>query len=109
MSTLDKILELIANNKITHQQFLKDIGLNPSTISDWKRGASESYKKHIDKIADYFNVSVDYLLGRDNMEFTETEQQKQLNQLVECFNELSSDDKTKVVEYAQMLRERSKK
>ena len=109
MDTVDKILELIKQKGITKQQFLTDIGLNKSAIGDWRRGSTQSYKKHIDKIADYFNVSVDYLLGRDNMEFTETVQQKQLNQLVECFNELSSDDKAKVVEYAQMLRERSKK
>ena len=109
MSTLDKILALIKEKGITQNAFLMDMGLDKSTISDWKRGSNQSYKKHIERIADYFNVSVDYLLGRENMTFTETEAQKQVKMLVECFNELSEEDRAKVLEYAQMLRDRAKK
>ena len=32
----------------------------------WKRGRNKSYIKHIQKIADYFNVSTDYLLCMDD-------------------------------------------
>ena len=78
--------------------------MDKSAIGDWRRGSTKSYLKHIDKIADYFNVSVDYLLGRENMTFTETEAQKQAKALLECFNELSEEDRAKVLEYAQMLR-----
>ena len=109
LTTIDKIVVLIKEKGISQQQFLKDIGLNKSALADWKKGVNESYKKHIERIADYFNVSVDYLLGRENMTFTETEAQKQTKALLECFNELSEEDRAKVLEYAQMLRDRAKK
>ena len=108
VTILDKILALIKEKGITQNAFLMDMGLDKSTISDWKRGSNQSYKKHIERIADYFNVSVDYLLGRENMTFAETEEQKQAKSLLECFNELSGEDRAKVLEYAQMLRDRVK-
>ena len=106
MSTLETILELIKRKGITQQAFLRDMGLDKSTISDWKRGANQSYKKHIEKIADYFNVSADYLLGRDNRTFIETASQKKTATLLECFDTLSDEDKNKVIEYALFLQSR---
>ena len=38
--------------------------LKPKTVNNWKRGLSEGYMKMLPQIADYFDVSVDYLLGR---------------------------------------------
>ena len=35
------------------------------TISAWERGLTEPDLLHLTKIADYFQVSVDYLLGRE--------------------------------------------
>ena len=95
---------LIKEHGITQQQFLKDVGLNKTALSDWKKGVNASYKKHINKIADYFNVSVDYLLGRENMTFTETEAQKKVSKLVEAFESLSEDNQDKVLEYIRFLK-----
>lgn len=62
MNTIGRILNLIRDKGITEKQFIKEIGLNSSAVSDWKSGQSQSYKKHADKISAYFNVSTDYLL-----------------------------------------------
>ncbi len=64
MITLKRIEELVAEKGITEKQFLIDVGLNKSAMSDWRKGTTKSYEKHIAKIAEYFNVSTDYLLGR---------------------------------------------
>ena len=104
MNTLDRIIMLIKERGITQQQFLKDVGLNKTALSDWKKGVNASYKKHINKIADYFNVSVDYLLGRENMTFTETEAQKKINKLVGEFESLSEDNQDRVLEYIRFLK-----
>jgi len=39
-------------------------GLNRSTIRRYERGEMEPSAKALEAIADYFEVSVDYLLGR---------------------------------------------
>ena len=43
-----------------------DLGVSQPTISDWENGKKQPSSKSAAKIADYFNVSIDYLLGRDN-------------------------------------------
>ncbi len=53
---------------MTDLQFQKDLGLYATAVSEWKNGKSKSYMKHLPKIAKYFDVSVDYLLGNTNME-----------------------------------------
>ena len=64
MNTLDKILSLITEKGIQQKTFAENIGVTKHTITDWKNGRSKSYMKYIDKIADFFDVSADYLLEK---------------------------------------------
>jgi len=42
----------------------KELGISTGSIAQWKNGSIPSGETLI-KIADYFNVSIDYLLGRE--------------------------------------------
>ena len=64
MNTLDKILSLLTEKGIQQKTFAENIGVTKHTITDWKNGRSKSYMKYIDKIADFFDVSADYLLKK---------------------------------------------
>jgi len=64
-SVLEKILNLIDERGVQQKIFASDIGLNQNSVTEWKTGRLKSYRRYIDKIADYFNVSTDYLLGRE--------------------------------------------
>lgn len=46
-----------------------DIGVRQPTISDWEAGRKDPSTKNAQKLASYFGVSVDYLLGRDDEPF----------------------------------------
>ena len=47
----------------------KDTGISDSLIGYWRRDEKQPTKDNLVKLADYFDVSVDYLLGRtDNPE-----------------------------------------
>jgi len=60
---VDRILMLIKDRGITKNKMLMDLGLGKNSFVDWsKRGTSPSGETFI-KIADYFEVSTDYLLG----------------------------------------------
>lgn len=63
-TSLTRILGLLKQKGIKDKDLIDGIGLNKSAISDWKSGRSKSYKRHIDKIADYLDISTEYLLGR---------------------------------------------
>ena len=62
VNTVEKILKLIREKNITERRFLTDMRLDVTTLSQWKKGQNESYKKYINRIADYFGVTTDYLL-----------------------------------------------
>ncbi len=43
----------------------KATGITKSTFTDWKNGRSSPKQDKLQKIADYFGVTLEYLLGRD--------------------------------------------
>ena len=64
MLTLNKIIDLMSQHSCDNQKLATALGLNRQVVTDWKAGRSKSYKKYLPQIAEYFNVSVDYLLGK---------------------------------------------
>lgn len=63
---MDKIRlkQLRESNKITQLKLALDLGTNQNTISRYETGEREADYATLIKIADYFNVSLDYLLYR---------------------------------------------
>lgn len=55
---------LLEENNVTHQTLADIIGVSRQSISQWTIGATKPDIYYLDKMADYFNVSTDYLLGR---------------------------------------------
>ncbi len=60
---IDRIVSLTQSKDLSINKMLKNAGLAPSIIDNMKRGRLPSIDKIYD-IADYFDCSVDYLLGR---------------------------------------------
>ena len=59
---VERILNLIEIHGEKAAPLMKKIGLSSNSVSDWKRGKANPSTDAIIKIADYFNVSTDYLL-----------------------------------------------
>lgn len=59
----ERFLELLNKHQTTAYQVAKATGISQNTFSDWKKGRSTPKIDKMQKIADYFGVSVDYLLG----------------------------------------------
>jgi len=55
----ERIRNLIGNVKFAHS-----IGSSPTTVKNWQSGKTEIPASKIIIMADLFNVSTDYLLGR---------------------------------------------
>lgn len=55
--------QLLKKHGVTRYQVYKATGVPQSSLSDWKNGKSKPKYEKLVKIAEYFNVSVDYLLG----------------------------------------------
>ena len=63
MNTLDKIIHLLKEQNKKQIDLCEHIGVKKNAFTSWKAGVNHSYKKHIDKIAEFLGVSTDYLLG----------------------------------------------
>ena len=50
-------------NKISIKELAEAIGVKPYTISDYESSRSEPSIANLIKIANYFNVSIDFLVG----------------------------------------------
>lgn len=51
---------------VTAYRVSKDTGVTQTSLSNWKNGKSEPSNENIKKLADYFGVSIDYLMtGRE--------------------------------------------
>lgn len=60
--------QLLQKYGLTAYKVSKETGVTQSTLSDWKRGRSTPKTENMKKIADYFGVSVDYLMTGENKE-----------------------------------------
>lgn len=66
MCFFDRFNLLCKQNKVSMSKVLTELGLARSNITYWQSNPDAMPKKEaLEKIAEYFNVSYDYLLGKD--------------------------------------------
>lgn len=58
----NNLKKLLADNNMTHRELSEKLGVKASSISMWMNGNSLPRMGLLDKLADLFNVSVEYLL-----------------------------------------------
>ena len=59
-----RLKELRKQRGISQLKLAMDLGMNQNTVSRYENGEREADYQTLIKIADYFEVSLDYLLGR---------------------------------------------
>lgn len=113
----ENIAALCAEKKITAYKLCTDLGMRNSVISDLKTGRKKGLNAEtLSKIADYFGVSVDYLLGNDQKQKTPAETGERtvsdediMFALWGDTTDVDEDDLDDVKRYAAFVRERKKK
>ena len=55
--------KLCLENNVTPSKVAKECGINPSTITHWKNGLYTPKRDKLQKLADYFGVSIDYIIN----------------------------------------------
>ena len=63
MTTVEIINKLLKDKGISAAKMMNELGFSSGLYSQWKRGKQKPSREKLEKIANYFNVSVDYLLG----------------------------------------------
>lgn len=65
---MERLKSLRRDNNLTMKELGIKLNLAESTISLYESGRREPDYQTLKKLADFFNVSIDYLLGRENVE-----------------------------------------
>ena len=103
----DRIKDAAKHNNVTVKRMLSEVGLGSNTMSNLKTSMIKADSLAI--IADYLNVSVDYLLGRSDAP-TLTPPPEDIDTstadvaaLIAIYNRLSPVDRAKLLLYADGL------
>lgn len=64
INSFHKVEELVNKRGITLYTLAKELGFAKSLFSDWKSGKSMPKTDKLIKIADYFGVTVEYLISK---------------------------------------------
>ncbi len=65
MNTVERIFVHLKQKRKTQKELCEHLGIQKQAFSDWKSGKSSSYTKHLPQIANFLDVSIDYLLGKE--------------------------------------------
>lgn len=60
----DRLLELRKEKGLSQASLSKALGVSYAVVCYWETNRSEPTAPNLVKVADFFDVSVDYLLGR---------------------------------------------
>ena len=61
--TMNRLKELRKEKKLTQEELAQEIGVSKITILRWENGERQIKPEKAQQLADYFGVSVGYLLG----------------------------------------------
>lgn len=64
MGLPEVLKQLRSKKEISQRDLAKTLNISPSTIAMYETGQREPDNKTLSQLADYFNVSIDYILGR---------------------------------------------
>lgn len=95
----NRLAALIKQRGKTQKYVLEQLGISKSTFDGWRQRGSTPNAETVQKIADYFGVSVAYLLGKEDKEEAATENAG----AIPNFEKLTDANKEKVREYVELL------
>ena len=63
----ERIRDLRTNNKLTQKQLADVLSVNVLSVQRFEYGTRKPSLENLIALADYFNVSIDYLVGRTDV------------------------------------------
>lgn len=105
-----RIRELRKAKKVTMKELGNMIGVAESTMSLYETGKRKPDPETLSRLADYFNVSVDYLLGRDEgqPQTSPSPADRQRRDVEAMLRAMSEADLEKVYDYVRFVAQNKK-
>lgn len=110
----DRFKQLCERKGVSCNKAALEIGLSNATPTKWKKTGATPIGETLDKIAAYFGVSTDYLLGKENKKAPTETGERSVSDAELKFalwgncEDVDDDDLADVRRYAAFVRERKK-
>lgn len=106
MTISQRIFSILKDKKLKQKDLSTKTGIPESTISDWKKKNTNPAAESISVIADFLEVSSEYLLtGKEELSSTLTVDE---NELLQYFRQLPAQAKGRLIGRAELLVEQIK-
>ncbi len=69
MTFYERFAELCRDNNVSPSAAAMAVGLNRSSVTRWKQKGYTPRQETVAKISDYFDVTVEYMMGLENMKY----------------------------------------
>lgn len=100
----NRFLKLCEKNEIKPSVAANEIGFNKSTVSAWKRNGNTPNREILFKVANYFNVSIEYLMtGEEQKEKPAIEEDSEFLQTYKKLMSLPIDARQDVIRYIDYI------
>ena len=96
--------KLLDEKGLKNADVARATGISNMTLSDWKRGKSVPKSDKMQKIAEFLNVSVDYLMTGEEKEVPTFSAEH--IELISAYDKLSSADKLAIMQIIKSLSEK---
>lgn len=98
MTLLDRLYKLMDGYNIKPSALTKELGISTSSFTDWKKGKGTPSLDAVIKFANYFGVSLNYLVFGDEHESLEISGKTEM-ELLKSFRKLNPDCQLRVISY----------
>ena len=110
----DRLVLLRKELGLTQEEFAEKIGYTRTAVSAWEIGRNEPSNSDTLKIANFFGVTTDYLLGKTDVRDTGEQIDDVLNEAMigmskEEYNALTEVQKQQIKDFALFVKNQSKK
>lgn len=96
MQTIQIIVKLLSQKGVSAAKMCNELGFSSGLFYQWKKGPQKPSIEKLTKMAEYFNVSTDYLLGKEqkNKPAAESDELDPLDtKIMELFSKLNPANK----------------
>nr|DAP46975.1 MAG TPA: Repressor protein CI [Caudoviricetes sp.] len=125
----ERIFELIEEKGLTAYRVSKDTGISQASLADWRKGRSNPKIDKLQKLSEYFGVSIGYLTGeaderidtqaplkhqgyyvdKETAEYAEMLRTRPNARLLfSAAKDISKEDMEKAVEYIEFIKSKNK-
>ena len=111
----NRIKELRNERKVTQAILAKHLRVAQNTVSNWENGNRLVDTENLQKIADYFGVTTDYILCRDSKPISQSSTDKAVSEediifaLFDGDKEITPEMYDEVKQFARFIKEKHKK